>query len=79
MGACYGSGGVMAQLTIWHGIAIEGSRLVPEGKHILWRHGQPIWCGPIGAPIEDVEFDRITVNPADYERVVLATMEGKSK
>lgn len=64
----------MTQLTILRGIAIEGSGLVPGGKHILWRKGAPVWCGPLGAPIEDVEFDRVTVNPADYERFVLATM-----
>lgn len=68
----------MAQFTILRGITIEGADLVPQGKHILWRNGQPIWCGPLGAPTEDVDYDRITVNPHDYERFVLATMERKS-
>lgn len=65
----------MTQLTVIRRTVIEGAGLVPAGMHILWRNGQPIWCGPLGAPIEDVDFDRVTVNPADYERFILATME----
>lgn len=65
----------MAQLTVLRGTIIEGSGIVPAGKQVLWRDDEPIWCGPLGAPIEDAEFDRITVNPQDYERFVLTTMD----
>lgn len=60
------------QLSFRHGVAIEGSSLVPAGKQILWRAGVAIWCGPLGSPIEDVEFDRISVNPAVYEYLAKA-------
>lgn len=50
-------------------INIESSDLVPPGKQVLWRGGRAIWTGSLGAPIEDVEFDRVTLNPTDYERV----------
>lgn len=59
----------MTQLAVVGGIIIEGSGLVPRGFQILWRDGNPVWCGNIGAPIEDAEFDRVTVNPNDYERM----------
>jgi hypothetical protein len=48
---------------------------VPHGFHVLWRGGRPVWVGRIGAPIEDAEFDKITVNPADYERIKAQTSQ----
>lgn len=64
----------MAQLRNIAGITFEGSGLVPIGKHLLWRDGKRVWCGDIGMPIEDVECDRITLNPDDFERVCDAAM-----
>lgn len=63
----------MAQLQFFGAIAIEGSSLVPVGKQILWRDGQPVWCGALGAPIEDVEFDRVTVSPEDFAYAIAIT------
>jgi hypothetical protein len=54
---------------------IESNPLVPHGFHVLWRGGRPVWVGRIGAPIEDAEFDKITVNPADYERIKAQTSQ----
>lgn len=48
---------------------IESHELVPMGVHVLWRRGKVVWWGKLGMPIEDVEFDKIQVNPADFERI----------
>jgi len=48
---------------------VQKSRLVPPGKLILCRNGMPVWAGSIGAPIEDVECDKMIVSPSDYDRV----------
>lgn len=69
----------MTQLNFVSGIAIEGMSIVPQGKQILWRDGMPIWCGDLGSPIEDVEFDRMSVNPADFERIVEATKDERAR
>jgi hypothetical protein len=54
-------------------MVIESNDMIPPGKHVLWRNGKPVWMGSLGAPIEDVECDKIQVNPADYERIKAAT------
>ena len=48
---------------------IEAIDLIPVGKLAIWRDGRPVWMGSLGMPIEDVECDKIQVNPADYERI----------
>jgi hypothetical protein len=53
-------------------LLIQCSKLIPPGKHILWRNGKPVFMGEIGLPIEDVDYDKIQVNPVDYERIVAA-------
>ncbi len=54
------------------GIRITQSAYVPPGVHVLWRKGEVVWSGPIGAPIEDADCDTIQVNPRDYERIKAA-------
>lgn len=59
----------MAQLERWHGVLFSPSQFVPKGKQLLWNCGRPVICVPIGAPIEDAEFDHVQLNPADYENL----------
>lgn len=53
-------------------MTLDTSILVLPNHCVLWRDGKPVWMGPFASPIEDVECDRMTVNPLDYERVKVA-------
>lgn len=48
---------------------VISNELILPGKLVLCRDGKPVFVGTIGDPIEDVDFDKIQVNPADYERI----------
>ena len=40
--------------------------LMPDGKIALYKGGLTVWVGPVGSPIEDVDFDEIMMSPNDY-------------
>jgi hypothetical protein len=48
---------------------IQANSNVLPGHQVLWRKGCVVWMGPIGAPIEDADIDKITVHPSDYEKI----------
>jgi len=50
-------------------VLVQASEFVSEGMLVLWQGDAVIWVGPLGAPIEDVECDRVTLNPKDYARI----------
>ncbi len=54
---------------------IESHRYIPPGFQVLWRGGKVVWMGSLGAPTEDAEYDKITVNPIDYERIKAGTVK----
>ncbi len=59
----------MTTLVRIDGMFFQASDLVPEGMHLLWKNGRPVYCGRIGEPIEDADCDEIWLHPSDYERL----------
>ena len=45
------------------------SGLQPDGTHTLMKGDLPLWTGPLGDPIEDVDYDTVILSPADYRRL----------
>jgi hypothetical protein len=60
----------MTCLPFINGIPFISHSKVAEGMLVLFKDGQAIWAGPIGAPIEDAVYDTIMLNPADLARLV---------
>lgn len=50
-------------------IDVEASPQVPDGIWVLWRKGKVVWTGQLGAPIEDIDFDKATMSTADFMRM----------
>lgn len=61
------------------GFTITCSTLLQVGTHVLTRKGVPIWMGRLGAPIEDVDCDGVTVHPQDYERILRALQQDEKR
>lgn len=49
---------------------VRPNLLCSKGKQVLWKDGCVVWIGDLGSPIEDAEFDAITVHPDDYEFMI---------
>jgi len=49
-------------------LSVQSHDLMPAGTQALKRNGRLVWIGPLGAPIEDADFDTIIVSSADFER-----------
>lgn len=47
-------------------IRILCNELMPDGKIALYKGSAAVWVGPVGSPIEDVDFDEIMLSPNDY-------------
>jgi len=63
-----GAGGGVAVLLI------KQSEALLPGTVVLQRDGTVVWCGPLGAPWEDVEADTIYLATDDYNDVSLRTL-----
>lgn len=50
-------------------VHVRSHPTIPVGLHVLYRNGDVVWSGPLGAPIEDVDFDVVLVSPVDYARL----------
>lgn len=45
---------------------VTSSPFLPTGMHALWRGNKVVWVGPLGAPTEDVEYDKVTLSAFDF-------------
>lgn len=43
--------------------------------HALWRGNKVVWVGPLGAPTEDVEYDKVTLSTFDFSLLKSAAGE----
>jgi hypothetical protein len=51
------------------GIKLIPNALMPRGRQALVRGAKLVWIGPLGAPIEDAEFDGIILHPDHIEEI----------
>lgn len=49
--------------------------LMPDGEIALYMGGATVWVGPVGSPIEDVDFDAIMLSPNDYRILTYPDLE----
>jgi hypothetical protein len=54
-------------------IRILESDSVARGYQTLLRGDRVVWCGKLGAPIEDAEFDGVVLNSVDFLKLKEAT------
>ena len=57
-------------------ISFSATSLMREGYQALMRNGQVVHFGPVGQPIEDVEFDHMILHPADVAKLKAACDAG---
>jgi len=54
-------------------LTFTASAHAPRKRLILSRAGHPVYIGAIGDPIEDVEFDGVTLSVGDFASLKDAT------
>lgn len=61
-------------------VRVHSTRLMREGEVALWREGTIVWKGCVGARVAEQDFDAVSMNVNDAERlaeinILLSTKE----
>ena len=58
-------------------IRLHQTRLMRPGEVALWHHGTIVWQGSVGATINNIVFDAVSINVEDGQRLTGLT-DGKA-
>jgi hypothetical protein len=51
-------------------VKVHATRLMRGGEVALWRNGQIVWSGNVGAALKDISFDAISIHIEDAAKLV---------
>ena len=59
------------------GVKIIADPLVSDGIMVLLRDGKPVFVGPVGSEIFDIEAEEARLSPDNYDALVQAALDGE--